>query len=364
MLAADDLLRRLQLVHGLRWLHAAGGDPYAALLRGVDDDPYQLYDRIRERGPLWRSALGVWVTAHHEVAAELLDHPATVDGSPTSLPLDDEFEWLANAGAATLPAIEQYRELADSIGKQVLDELGPDFDLVSALSRIAVDVLAARFGLREAARLALHDHCAAAAAAWDGMVCPQRLDTALAARGAVAELHALLAGRDPTGPLLAVFGVRAATDLTANAVLASLTDPGRWRRLAADPRLATLVVGETRRHCPTTHLQTLIVRSDVDIAGQRIEAENRVAVVVGGANRDPAVYPEPDRFRPDRTAPRLLPIASGADRVAQAFAEALAEQLLRLLAVELPGLRRMGPPLHRDRAPVSHGLLRVPMARR
>ena len=48
------------------------GDPLARLLGNAGkDDPYPLYVRMREE-PLWRSALGVWMTARHATASSVL----------------------------------------------------------------------------------------------------------------------------------------------------------------------------------------------------------------------------------------------------------------------------------------------------
>ncbi|WP_141720246.1 hypothetical protein [Streptomyces sp. Cmuel-A718b] len=50
---------------------AADGDPYASILL-VPDDPYPLYEQLRERGTLHRSAVGVWTTTSHRLANQIL----------------------------------------------------------------------------------------------------------------------------------------------------------------------------------------------------------------------------------------------------------------------------------------------------
>ncbi|MET9297619.1 cytochrome P450 [Streptomyces sp. NPDC003077] len=70
-----ELGHHLMETRGLEWLHGANGDPYALVLRGLADDPYPLYERVRELGPLYRSPTGSWVTADHAVAREVLAHP-------------------------------------------------------------------------------------------------------------------------------------------------------------------------------------------------------------------------------------------------------------------------------------------------
>ncbi|MEU3572149.1 TDP-4-keto-6-deoxy-glucose 3,4-isomerase, partial [Kitasatospora sp. NPDC036755] len=73
--APARLGERLQHEHGLLWLHRMKGDPYAALLCDVDEDPGPLRERVRAVGPLWRSATGPWVTGDPAMGAALLADP-------------------------------------------------------------------------------------------------------------------------------------------------------------------------------------------------------------------------------------------------------------------------------------------------
>src|SRR5690242_3396101 len=53
------------------WTLGELGDPLALLLRGPED-PYPLYEKVRERGPLYRSELGAWVTVDHATSTQVL----------------------------------------------------------------------------------------------------------------------------------------------------------------------------------------------------------------------------------------------------------------------------------------------------
>jgi cytochrome P450 len=73
-----------------------------------------------------------------------------------------------------------------------------------------------------------------------------------------------------------------------------------WWRLKADPSRAALVVEEALRLAsPTQGLYRKVMR-DVDIEGTVVPAGQRVLEMYAAANRDPAAFPEPDRFDPDR----------------------------------------------------------------
>jgi cytochrome P450 len=50
---------------------------------------------------------------------------------------------------------------------------------------------------------------------------------------------------------------------------------------------------------------------EVDVAGVRIEPGQKVAVLLGAANRDPAVFTEPDRFDVARTPNPHLAFGAG-----------------------------------------------------
>ncbi len=48
-----------------------------------------------------------------------------------------------------------------------------------------------------------------------------------------------------------------------------------------------------------------------EVAGARIAKGDRLCAVMAAANRDPAVYTDPDVFDPDRTGPPNLSLAMG-----------------------------------------------------
>jgi pentalenolactone synthase len=76
-----------------------------------------------------------------------------------------------------------------------------------------------------------------------------------------------------------------------------LTHPLQADALRADPSLASAAVEEIMRmSAPSDHGFTRYAHADIDIAGVTIRAGDAVLLLPGVANRDPAVYPDPDRF--------------------------------------------------------------------
>lgn len=83
-------------------------------------------------------------------------------------------------------------------------------------------------------------------------------------------------------------------------LLAALADvPGLFETLDADRERIPAFIDEALRLEGPQRLFRLVTR-DVEIRGRRIAAGEWVALFFGAANRDPAVFPDPDRFDLDR----------------------------------------------------------------
>ncbi|MEV4754128.1 P450-derived glycosyltransferase activator [Micromonospora sp. NPDC049559] len=369
--------RRIQLIHAAQWLYAADGDGYATIARGFDEDPWPGYARLRTAAPLSRSRTGVWTTTRYATGAALLDDArfarTRADGAATptqvlTLPEligtpDEEFDRLAESLAPVLDdaATTRCREWAERAGGRLLDAGPPRCDLVRDVLRPAVvGLLAELLELGAAERARFAEHCAAVEPALDSLVCPQPLDRTRRMLGALRDLGAV-PGRRP-GVLLAALGAPMATVLATNAVAALFDRPGEWSRVAADPTRAARVVAETRRYDPPVQLDALVARRDLELAGQPLAAGDQVVVVIAAANRDPDAFARPDRFDPDRTE-TVAPLSPAPPhRLVEPFAVAVAEGLVRALAVHRPQLRPDGPLLRQLRAPVTRRVLRFPVA--
>ena len=74
-----------------------------------------------------------------------------------------------------------------------------------------------------------------------------------------------------------------------------------WWKLKADPSRASIVVEEALRLASPTQGLYRKVSRDVELEGTPIAAGDRLLVMFAAANRDPATFPDPDEFRPDRS---------------------------------------------------------------
>ncbi|SBT46460.1 cytochrome P450 [Micromonospora narathiwatensis] len=97
--------------------------------------------------------------------------------------------------------------------------------------------------------------------------------------------------------LLLVAGQETTVDLIVNGIRLLLTHPEQWQALRADPSLAAAVVEETLRYRgPVEIVPPRFAFEDIEIAGGRIPAFDRVGLSLWGANRDPTVFDRPHVF--------------------------------------------------------------------
>jgi hypothetical protein len=97
-----------------------------------------------------------------------------------------------------------------------------------------------------------------------------------------------------------IAGHETTTNLLGNIVLALGRDPSLLGRVREEPGMADQVVQETLRHDPSVQMVDRVATAPMELAGCSIAPGDRVMLSVAGANRDPAVFPHPERFDVDR----------------------------------------------------------------
>lgn len=115
-----------------------------------------------------------------------------------------------------------------------------------------------------------------------------------------------------TCTLLLVAGHETTANLIANGVLALLRHPDQFAALRADPELIGGTVEEVLRYDPPVQLTTRIVRRPTPVEDVVVPTDGVLLLLLGAANRDPAVFADPDRFDVTRDARQHLSFAAGA----------------------------------------------------
>lgn len=146
------------------------------------------------------------------------------------------------------------------------------------------------------------------------------------------------------GPLQ--IGGEAVTNNTGQMFYLLLTRPDLLERFHNDPVSRPAAIEELLRHIPHRAAVGLprIATEDVDIHGTRISTGDAVYVSYLAANRDPDVFPDPDRIDLDRDAGAHVAFGNGPHFCTGAvFSRMQIELLIDTLLERLPGLRLAVP---------------------
>jgi cytochrome P450 len=91
-------------------------------------------------------------------------------------------------------------------------------------------------------------------------------------------------------------GFETTIGLIGNGILALLRHPEQLARLRADPELLGPAVEECLRFDGPILLTVRIAQQEIRLGGRTIPRDAVMFVMLGAANRDPEVFPDPDRF--------------------------------------------------------------------
>ena len=107
-------------------------------------------------------------------------------------------------------------------------------------------------------------------------------------------------------------GIETCEGMTTNLFAHLLVDPELWRAVDADRSLIANAIEESLRLEPAVVRVDRFATRDVRVGEAEIERGDFVIVALAAANRDPAAFPEPDRFDPRRpNAKQHLTFAHG-----------------------------------------------------
>jgi cytochrome P450 len=328
-------------------------EPTEVALADLEADPHPVLARLRAAGPAcWVPALGAWLVTGYDMALEVLrdwrtftvDDPrfstAKVVG-PSMLSLDG-----AQHVRHRAPFTRPFR--GDEIRARLTAVTRAEAErLVSAIRQqgeaelrravagpLAVAVMAEALGLADtdpAQILAWYDGIVAAVQAEAaGAHDESRGTTAFA--GLAASLHKVIATQGSHSLLAEAAGERLLTSsevisnaavlmfggiettegMIANVMLHLLGNLRELNQVLADDALIANAIEESLRLEPAAAVVDRYATRDVTLGNASIGKGDQVTVSIAGANRDPGVFEEPDRFDVRRpNAARHLAFAHG-----------------------------------------------------
>jgi pimeloyl-[acyl-carrier protein] synthase len=162
--------------------------------------------------------------------------------------------------------------------------------------------------------------------------------------------------------LLLVAGHETTVNLIGNGVLALLRAPGQLDLLTERPELVAGAVDELLRFDSPVQVNQRIATVDLELAGARVRAGDEIVLVLGAANRDPAVFSDPGRLDVTRDSHRHVAFGGGIHHCLGASLARLEGQVaLSALLARLGRLELAGPPVRRPTF-VLRGLESLPVA--
>ena len=371
-------------------------------------DPYPLYAKFRERGPIQLPAVNVTVFSTSRDCDEVLRHPLSSSNRWNSTIAQRQLA----SGAWSKPAVPpgflfldppdhtRLRKLVSkAFAPKVVNALQPDitamvdglldqiaerghFDVIGDLAYpLPVAVICRLLGVPLEDEPMFSQASALLAEALDPFVAitgapsgkfEERMQAIRWLRGYFHELierrrsapgddllSGLIAVEESgdqlteeeivsTCNLLLIAGHETTVNLIANAILAMLRHPEQWAALGADAGRASAVVEETLRYDPPVQLAGRNALEDMVIGDTRLIKGDTMIVLLAAAQRDPAEYDRPDTFDPDRGTLRHLGFGRGAHYCLGApLARLEAGVALSAVTARFPGARLDSEPQYK-----------------
>ncbi|MCF7549429.1 cytochrome P450 [Pseudonocardia sp. WMMC193] len=375
-------------------------------------DPYPLLAELREHDPVhWSERYRSWfVTRYADVDAALRDprfssdriapyRRARLDGPDTDPSVRAAFgvleDWMVFkdppdhtrlrrllSRAFTPRAVERIRPRVVQIAAELLDELGPEADLIGEYAYpLTSSVVAELLGVPRADRDRFKDWSdRITGLVFGGMGDPDRhadgadgmaeltayLDDLVRDHEGDDLLTALIRARDEgdslthdevvaTGVLLLFAGHETTTNLIGNGILALLRHPSE----APD---AAGTVDELLRWDGPAKTIARLMATDVELGGRTLRTGERVFLCPAAANRDPAVFTDPDRFDVSRRPGRQLGFGIGLHYCLGAPLARLETSIAIPAALRrFPAMRLRDEPLTWHSVLLSRGLHHLPV---
>jgi len=336
------------------------------------NDPYPRYAAIREHAPWFRSEIGLVVVARYDECQWVLRDPRFGKGEIGPVwemyGLTQE-EWIARFGelerrtasmlgmdppdhtrlrrlvakAFTPRTVERLRPDIERLTDELLDEIEDADGVVDVISALALPlpmaVIGEMVGIPADERAVLQPQVRVASQMLEFDPALEIRDAAVAANAVIVEhVEALIAERRarPTDDLMSQLiqveeagdqlshnelittvmllfgaGFETTTNLIGNGLLALLDHPDQLQRLRDDRTLVKTAVEELLRWDSPVQLDGRVVLEDAELHGETFEAGTQFVTLLGGANRDPRVFDDPERFDVGREGPAPMSFGAG-----------------------------------------------------
>ncbi len=338
-----------------------------ALDRAFLEDPFPTYRALRENDPVHLNADGSYFLTRYADLELCYKHPAMssdkkVDFKPnlgdgplylhhtTSLVFnDDPYHARVRKLLAAAFTPRKLRELEPVIQRTIdtlLDRLEKQgsFDLIDDFALVLpTEIIANMLGVHEEKRSLLRDYSVKILAALDPRISQQTLDEGNAAveefgayleeliaerrqnpdAGGQGEVLAALIFGEVDGERLSLVelvqncifllnaGHETTANLTANGICLLMDYPDQRQRLLDDPGLIDTCIDEILRFDSPVQLGNRKLTDEVEVGGVSMPRGTYLHLAIGGANRDPATFADPETFDIGRTPNRHFAFAGG-----------------------------------------------------
>jgi cytochrome P450 len=164
--------------------------------------------------------------------------------------------------------------------------------------------------------------------------------------------------------LLFAAGHETTVNLIGNGLYSLLRHPDQWQILRDDPKLIPNAIEEILRFESPVQAVSRTVLEPIELGGMALEKNEMVVSLIGGANRDPAVFEHPERLDVARKDLRPLSFGGGIHFCLGAqLARIEAAVVFETIARRLPTLRLSDPGQPKWRPSfVLRGLTELPVA--
>ncbi|HVC69544.1 MAG TPA: cytochrome P450 [Acidimicrobiales bacterium] len=327
----------------------------------IHEDPYPTYARLREEAPLFRNDdLDFWALSRHDDVLAAFRNPSQLSNrfgvsldpaaygpdahrAMSFLAMDppDHTRMRSLVSKAFTP--RRVAELENGIRRLAVKHAETavargHFDFVADFAGLLpMDVISEMIGVPRADRAEVRRLADLLMHRVEGLndVPPEGIEAALAMAGYFDEmvrqrrahpaedLTSALLGADVSGDrlddeevisflfLMVVAGNETTTKLLANCWYWGWRFPDQRAKALADPGRIPDWVEETLRFDTSSQMLLRVTTGDVELHGSVLPDGERVLLLVGSANRDPRIFPQPDHYDLDRDTSKLVSFGSG-----------------------------------------------------